>query len=218
MAERQRLLENEVAEREAKQRQVDEEWGQVRTLRAELEATRSQQMEQAAADAEQRRREMVRDARAEVEEMQARWYDAVEHERDRFLQTLRRRLGEQMTALCRQSLADLATVRLEQAMVESALEQLADTGLGTRQGNGQRGPVPVVVRSAHALSPPLRERLVEALQMPGGARRDHVSFVIDESLICGVEVELPNRRLGWNVRDYLGGIDDRLQEAFAAGQ
>jgi len=65
-------------------------------------------MNRARADAETHRKELMDRAREEIDRIQSRWVETVNAEREAFLLELRRLAGEQIYAIARQVLKDLA--------------------------------------------------------------------------------------------------------------
>lgn len=220
MAQRQEALAAEFAAAEARAAEAAAEAEQARALQQELADQRARLLAQATQEVEARRRTMILEARAEVEEMQSRWYQAVEQERAAMMQDLRLRLGEQVTRLTEQTLADLASVDLERAMVEKMVQQIdkwAQENSNPNHDHTALPPQPIQVRSTFPLDADLQHRVQTAL---AALAPDHdppnVQFSIDEGLLCGVEIELPFRRLGWNLRDYIQRLERELEEALSA--
>ena len=73
-----------VAAEEEKQH-AGEEIELYRIKRSELEQSKEQILAEAETEADERRREMIHEARAEVETMMSRWYEDVEHEREEYV-------------------------------------------------------------------------------------------------------------------------------------
>ena len=108
MKEREAAIAARFEEADARMRQVQEEGNLLRSQRQELESRRQESLAKAEEEASERRHAMVLEARREVAEMQDRWYTAIEHEKQLFMQELRTRLSEQLFQIARRALADLA--------------------------------------------------------------------------------------------------------------
>jgi F-type H+-transporting ATPase subunit b len=169
---------------------------------------------------------MVLEARQEVGEMQDRWYAAIEHEKQLFLQDLRARLSEQLLQIARRALSDLAHVDLERAIINVFIERLralAAEDSPQRAPDAEPATKSVVVRSTFELPPPLRRHVEESLQdiLFGSAPNHdrpgdhlHVHFTHSPDLMCGIEAQVRDRRIAWNLRDYLDGLEEALDSAF----
>jgi F-type H+-transporting ATPase subunit b len=212
VAQRQEMMAAEFGAATAK---AEAEAASLRAQRQELEIHKEDLFDQAAVEASDRRPRMIKDARDEVEEMQNRWYTAVEQERALFLHGLRMRVGEQVARLTQRALADLAHIELEQAMVAVMLAQLERV---TASAASTDGAVPgpngaAVVCTAYPLPTHLQAQVARALSADTGGAAPR--FMTDAGLICGIEIQLPHRRLAWNIRDYLQGLESELEEALA---
>ncbi len=233
MAARNAKLAAEFEQAETLARQAEEEGAHYRAQRAEIDAEIDTLMSEATAAATERRKTMVAEARQEVEVMQDRWYAAVEHEKDVFLYNIRTRLGEQVFHVAQTALADLADVKLEEALVNIFLDKLGEQDFGESAGAEPEAETPpaVIVRSAFELAPATQQRIAQALQAhvtedidshdgrepsiasAHGALALNVEFEQAPDLICGIETQLENRRIAWNLRDYLDDFEAELAAA-----
>ncbi|RIK39892.1 MAG: hypothetical protein DCC57_19905 [Chloroflexi bacterium] len=105
-------------------------------------------------------------------------------------------------------------------MVDKMVQQIAGWAQGSRNPDQESmllSPQPIQVRSTFPLDAELQDRVRTAL---AARNPDHdppdVQFSIDGGLLCGIEIELPFRRLGWNLRDYMQGLESELEEALSA--
>lgn len=227
MKEREAKIAGRFEEADARMRHVQEEGDTLRSQRQELESRRQELLSEATNEAAERRRAMVMEARQEVKDMQDRWYAAIEHEKLLFLQDLRTRLSEQLFQIARRALADLSHVDLETAIIDVFIERLRTLAA---DDSPERGPYAesatetVIVRTTFELPPPVRQHVMESLQDilirpspshdPPGDHL-HVHFTQSPDLICGIEVQVRSRRIGWNLRDYLDGFEEELENAFS---
>ena len=235
MKEREAKIAARFEEAEIRIRGAQEEGELLRSLRQEQESRRQELLSEATSEAAERRRAMVREARQEVEDVQDRWYAAIENEKMLFLQDLRTRLSEQLFQIARRALADLAHVELQTAIIDIFIERLR---MLAANDSPQRGPdaepatETVIVRTTFKLPPPERQHVVESLQDILIVKRPHsgigpspshdppgdhlhVHFTQSPDLICGIEAQVRDRRIAWNLRDYLKGFEDELENAFS---
>lgn len=227
MAEREAKIAAQFAEAEVRRQEAEQEAERYRSQRAELDAEIETLMADAAAQAGERRRAMITEARAEVESMQDRWYSAVEREKGLFLHNIRQRMGEQVFLLAKSAMGDLANADLEESIVNVFLEKVQAQELepaAVSNVGEPPGETAIVVRSAFDLEPAARKRISQALQqrlaanhLDGDAPRSlKVEFEQDAELICGIEAQLQDRRIAWNLRDYLDSFENELEAALTA--
>jgi F-type H+-transporting ATPase subunit b len=226
MAERESRIAERFKEAEDLAKSARDEAESYQAAREEIEESRESLMQEATKAAAERRNTLIREARDEVERMQAQWYASVRDEKQRFLQEIRTHMGETTFLIARDALADLANADLEEAIVSTFLDKLQahidveDTDNGLKIGHADE----IIVRSAFELTPDLQDRIRRALansqiESDGDeaplSDRD-VVFTQSPDLICGIEAQFSSRRVAWNLRDYLDSYAEQLEAALVA--
>ena len=69
-----------------------------------------------------------------------------------------------------------------------------------------------MVRTSHPLPDDLRTAVVNALHQSLHAELE-IRFEATSDLICGIALQTGTHTLAWNVRDYLTGLEQQLQQA-----
>lgn len=179
-----------------------------------LNQTREAMLQQAQADAESQRQQLVDQARQGVEQQQARWRQTLQHEQAAWLQELRRQAGLQVVTVARHALEDLAHADLERAIVQVFLDRLQtldDEARLALTAAGDDGQMAVVIRSATPLPVDAQQTLRQAVRAHLTAHA-RVQFATAPDLICGIELETKDQKLAWHMAHYM----DRLEVQFAA--
>lgn len=220
MATRTENLHEQFAEAERKAAEAEALATDFRQRQATLEAEKSTILSDAMADVDRRRRAMILDAREEVESMQNRWYAAVEQDKARFLHELRVHVSDQLFALSRRVLNDLAHTELERAMVTLFCEKVMKLDASTRHSIARSlshtSPV-VTINTSFCLADDLREQIDKTVQQlftdeqfPNAI---HVRFKQNPALITGIELIVQERRVAWSVDDHLQLLEKQLTDA-----
>ncbi len=213
---------------EEEKRQASEEIERYRIKRGELDDSKSQILAEVETEAEERRRTMIHEARAEVETMMSRWYDEVEHERDVFLHEVRERLAGMVISTSNRVLKDIVDKPLEAQAVKRFVEQLSQLPATERHALVESGGAfdqDVIIRSAFDLSYAQRQQLIEALgeliatdaagngahPSPQYTEEIGVRFEVAPELLCGVELRVSDRRVAWSMRDYLDDLEEEME-------
>ncbi len=126
------------------------------------------------------------------------------------------RTQEEVFALTRKVLTDLAGVEVEERMVDVFIEHLHSLPPEQRRsltasptiGLGGASP-PALVRSAFELALPARTRIKTAVTEclgPDIATR----FETSPGLVCGVELTFDGVKLAWSVTDYLSSASEAV--------
>jgi F-type H+-transporting ATPase subunit b len=218
---------------EQRQRGIDEELAAAERSRTEAAAERERlraETERFAAEREVRTRELhdelegtrrsrLADARAEVDEFQARWRESVEREREGFLLELRQRSGQQVVEVARQALRDLADEPLENRVIVRFLARLAAldpdqraTLLAGARSNGGR----VHLRTAFEVPQPMRDRLVAEVRATLGPEHE-VRFEVVPTLLGGIELRAGGQAVAWTFDEYLETLEATIAEALGQG-
>lgn len=179
---------------------------------AELAHLRESMLADAAAEAQQWRKERLEELREEVAQARRSWHESVSREQQQFLGELRQRTARQVQEVARHVLQTLADSDLEHHSVRQFLHQLDELLQGDWPGlqNG-RAPAATVVRTAFPLSPDDRESLEQDLtrRMNGGP----IEFEVDSDLVCGIELVRGDHKLEWNVDHYLESLERSVASA-----
>jgi F-type H+-transporting ATPase subunit b len=221
MDEREARIAARLTEAEEKRRQADEQAETFRQKTEQLDAQRDEFLTKAKADADAERKELTAQARAEVDQTRAQWHEAVQREKEGFLQDLRQRATAQTLAIARRALADLAGDDLEGRVLETFLAQIgnlddaergkfAEAVANTAEEEEDRH---VVVRSAFDLPDDGRQRLTEAVHAHI-ADGTGIRFETSAELICGIELVAGGTKLAWSIEHYLATLEEDLAEAF----
>jgi F-type H+-transporting ATPase subunit b len=206
-------LEDAATQRAEAQREADD----CRKQRQELEATRNEFLAQAKEEADERRIELEHKAREEVDLLRARWQEALRQETDTFLQELRQRAADQVCAIARRALADLANVKLEQQVVEVFLEDLQNLDEERRTALAEaihKDENTLIVQSAFDLPDKARCKLTRLLRELF-ANEAEVHFIIAPELVCGVAVEAHGQKIVWSIEHYIDMLQHRITALLA---
>lgn len=197
-------------------READEREGeaakQARSFReksAALEQAREEKLEQARVAAEQEKRRLVGEARRQVDRQHDKWREDLQREQDDLRKALQRELAESAARVARRVLADLADAALERQVVAALLRRIAALPQDERRDLTQSAEA-LRVTSAFELDGGQREALRKALGAGAG-----IEFARDGELVCGIALAAAGHKLAWNVADYLGDFEERVDALLA---
>lgn len=213
MERREREIEERLEEGARMQAEARERADALEVEREALERERSERLRQAEREAETRRSELLEEAREEVEERRRRWREAVESERESFLEELRRRMARQVVTVSRRVLRDLATNDLERRAAERFVDRMEGLDGEWRQRLGQaieRSGEDPVVESAFELGEETRERIRRALESVLPEERT-LRFRERADVGFGVELVAGALELGWSLERYLDDLEQSME-------
>lgn len=176
---------------------------------------REEMFSQIKEEVEVRRKDLINEARNQVDAGRTKWYEAIRREREAFLQDLRRRAGRHTCAISRRVLKEMADVELENQIIHVFIEKLRslnDDELKALKESIHQLPQKISVRSAFKISGKQAGEIKEVLRKQASGHID-VQFEVSPDLICGIELKIQGSRISWNVDDYLETLEESLLAA-----
>lgn len=203
--------------------QAQKERDDLRQQNESLQGQREELVRRATVDAGAQRHRLLDAARQESRELRSKLMDAVRDERAELNLELVTRTRQEVFALARKTLADLAGTTLEDRMLEvfiRRMQQMSDVQksevvppariLSAAPASAAEGLAPAILRSAFELSPAQRVNITAALKewpCKGAA----LNFEAAPDLISGLELTVDGRKLSWNVAAYLTSLEERAK-------
>lgn len=176
----------------------------------------SQQQQQlldtATKEANALRQRLLLDARQAADDFSAKRQEAWQREQQSMTEELIRQTREEVFAISRKTLTDLADMSLEKRMVDVFryhLLNLSKEKKATLTASLQTSPSPVLVRSAFELQPEQQQEIQHSLSetLPAGF---NVSFETEPELISGIELTTNGQKLAWSIHEYLTSLEKRV--------
>ena len=180
----------------------------------ELDASAASRLQQAEAAAEQRRRELLDQARTEAEAQRLAWRQALQSERQGFLDQLKKRSAAGVLTISRRALAELTEAQQETALVRiltRKLEALPAANLERFTAAARSGPLQV--RSGWEPEGELQRQLAEALARACETPVT-LNWTYDPDLLLGIEISTDGLRLAWGTEGYLDDLQRSVTKLF----
>jgi F-type H+-transporting ATPase subunit b len=216
MSEREQRIASQLDH--ARQMKQEAEW-EAETYRQkakEIDDSWRERSEQVDREVETWRQEKLTEARVEVEETQHRWYQAIQQDQEALVSQLRHRTVEQVLAISRRALADLANSELERQIIARFIELIrqpdGEASLALKELIQKPGEA-IVVRSSFELSPEVRRNIQEVIDKQIDTGRV-VSFETSPQVICGIELRVSGHKIAWSLDTYLGTLGDGVSGIF----
>lgn len=214
MDEREAKIAGRLKEAEARRLEAEQEAEAFRTRTQDLADRRDEMIAQAEKEADERRKELLEQARDEIHASKARWDEAVQQQRQSFMEELRRRTVDEVFSIARRALGDLAGEDIERRMIDTFLEhlqQLDETQQAQIEESLRQGHSEMVARCSVEPDEPTRNKVAEAVRARFGDSVE-VRFEAAPELICGIELNANDRKIAWNLEDYLDNIEQQMAE------
>ncbi len=125
-----------------------------------------------------------------------------------------RRTQQEVFAIARKALADLATTSLEERMAEVFTRRLREMDGEAKTGVAKAlttAADPALVRSAFDLPEAQRAAIQDALNETFSADI-HVRFETAPDLISGIELTTNGQKVAWSIAGYLASLEKGVEE------
>jgi F-type H+-transporting ATPase subunit b len=208
MARREEQIAARLEEAEHREGEADARSREYARKSEALEQAWEKELEEARKAAAQERRRLLDAARAEVDAQRAKWREDLQREQGDFRRAMKRQLAESVVEIARRALSSLADAALERQIVAAFLRQLRSLPQEARAPFARQA---LRLSSSFDLDDEARGRVREALD----ATAD-IEYVRTPELVCGIAVSGAGHKLEWNVSDYLGDLEQRVDELLAA--
>lgn len=159
-----------------------------------LEEKRESLLREAVSEARSVKEKELEKARKDVKNLEQRWRDGLEEQKEVFFGELRRKTADSVLMIARRVLRDLSG--------EAHLQNLAvERFLRSCEGLELEGSV--LVRSAFELDEKQKERVRAQFEEP--------LFEVEPDLILGLELVHQGQRVGWSARAHLEAMQTELE-------
>lgn len=182
----------------------------------EIDGQRAALLGRATDEAGAERRRLLDAARTAADAVSARRQDALKKEIHDLHQSLSRLTQQEVFAIARKALTDLATTSLEERIVEAFTRRVKEMDATEAVAEDLKtASAPPLVRSAFELSAVQRAAIQTALNETFSADLP-LRFEIAPELIAGVELTTSGRKVAWSIADYLASLEKGVGELLDA--
>jgi F-type H+-transporting ATPase subunit b len=209
---REKRIAAELADADAKKAEAQKERAEFQHKNEEFDQQRATLLSQATDEAKAEGQRLQGEAREAAEALSAKRQETLRHEAHDLSLALGRHTREEVFAIARKALTELATTSLEERMSEvftrrlRALDGQAKARLGAALKTASD---PALVRSAFELPTEQREAIQSALNKVFSAEV-HVRFETASNLIGGIELATNGQKVAWSIDDYLGSLEKSI--------
>jgi len=212
--EREQRIASELEEADANKAEAQKESEAFKLKNKEFDRQRDALLSQATEDAKAERQRLLDEARQAAQVLHAKRQDAMVREQQILNDEITRRTREEVFAIARKTLTDLAGTSLEERISEVFKRRLRELDEEAKEGFAQilkTSSDPVLVRSAFELQSEQRAAIQHALSETFSAEI-HVRFETAPDVISGIELTANGRRVAWSIADYLTSLEKRVGE------
>lgn len=208
MDEREQRMVSRLKDAEQKTKEAEQEAENFRRMKQEQEDKRQEMLAKAKEDVQALRSDLMKKARGEVEANIADWYQSFERQKESILADLRLRTGEEVYAITRRAIHDLANEKLETQIIDTfilRLLEMGETGKDEIKDFFNTSGRSITVRSSFEIPDETRRIILETMRNLSGKDLE-IKFETSPELISGIEMSNSDTRIGWNIASYLSTL------------
>lgn len=211
---REKRIAAELAEADAKKAEAQKERDEFRQKNEEFDQERAALLSKATDEAKAERQRLFDEARGAADAFSAKRDETLRNDALHLSQAVSRKTQEEVFAITRKALADLASTSLEEQMAEVFTKRLRAMTAQARTSladNLKSTSEPAVVRSAFELPAEQRAAIQKALDETFTAQMN-LRFETASELVSGIELISSGQKVAWSIADYLSSLESEVNE------
>ena len=211
---REKLIAAKLADADAKEAEAQEERDEFQHKNEAFDKQRAALMSKARDEAGAERNKLLDDARKAADALSAKRQETLRSDAHSLNQAIRRRTRQEVFAIARRTLTDLAGASLEERMGEVFTQRLRTMdgkvketfALALKTASG-----PALVRSAFNLPEKQRAAIQTSLDEIFSTQVQ-IRFETAPDLVSGIQLTANGQKLAWSIADYLASLEKGVGE------
>ena len=211
---REKRIAAELADAAAKQTGAQKERDEFQHKNEEFDRQRAALLRQATDEAKAERQRLLDEAREAADDLSAKRQETLRNDAHNLNQAISRRTQQEVFAIARKALTDLATTSLEERLGEVFIRRLQEMDGKAKAGLAaalKTASNPALVRSAFDLPAEQRAAIQKALN-EAFSGEIHVRFETAPDLVSGIELTTNGHKVAWSIADYLVSLEKAVVE------
>jgi F-type H+-transporting ATPase subunit b len=206
---REKRIAAELADADAKKAEAQKERDEFQHKNEEFDQQRAALLSKATDEAKAERQRLLDDVRKAADALSTKRQETLRSDALNLNQAIRRRTQQEVFAIARKALTDLATTSLEERMGEVFTRRLRTMDGKAKEGLAEALKTtsePALVRSAFDLSGEQRTVIQNALNETFSVEV-RVRFETAPDLVSGIELTTNGQKVAWSIADYLASLE-----------
>jgi F-type H+-transporting ATPase subunit b len=211
---REEIISTKLKEADKKNEEAEEKRKEFEKKKNEIEKDKESTLEKAKEEAEKKRKQIEKEAKEKIGQKRKEWEKQLENKKDDFLEDVRELISKEAFLISSKALKEIADENLETKIIEKFSETLADLSKDEEQeikDSLKEADKNMTVKTTFELSKSSKDELGTILTEKFYKTTD-IDYEVDEKIICGIELNIKNKKLNWNFNDFLNELDDKFQE------
>ena len=211
---REKLIATELADAAAKKAEAQKDRDDFQHKNEEFDRQRAVLLGKATDEAKAEGQRLLDEARKSADALSTKRQEALKNDAKNLNQAIARRTQQEVFAIARKALTDLATTSLEERMGEVFTRRLREMDGKAKETLGtalRTAAEPAVVRSAFDLPANQRATIQNAVNETFSADI-RLRFETAPDLVSGIELTANGQKVAWSIADYLASLERGVGE------
>src|SRR5487761_2459461 len=211
---REKKIAKELADADLKKSEAEKERDEFQHKNEQFEQQRAAFMNKVTLEAQAERQRLLEEAREAADTLSAKRHEALLSDAHNLNQELSQRTRQEVFAIARKALTDLATTSLEERMAGVFIRRLHEMDEQTKKNLGEAfksASAPALLRSAFDLPAAQRAAIQNAINETFSANIA-IRFETAPELISGIELTVNGQKVAWSIADYLAALGKSVDE------
>jgi F-type H+-transporting ATPase subunit b len=211
---REKKVADELADADAKEAEAQKEKEEFKRKNEEFDQQRAVLLSRAKDEAKAERQRLLEEVRKEASDLRSKQQEALKNDRQNLNQAISRRAQQEVFAIARKALKDLAGTSLEELTVDTFAQRLLElegeekeqlaSALGTSSSQ-------VLVRTAFELPQAQRDLVKKAVKETLGIEIQ-ARFETAPDVVSGIELTANGQKVAWSIAGYLSSLEKSIDE------
>ncbi len=204
----------ELANAASKEAEAKKEKEEFKHKNEEFDQQRAALLSKAKDEVKAERHRLLEEVRKEASDLSSKHQEALRNEIQNLNREISRRTEQEVLAITRKVLKDLAGTNLEDRMVDVFVQRLHELKGEEKEqlvSAFKISPRHVLIRTAFALSQKQRDLIKETIKETLGMETQ-ADFKTDPELVSGIELTADGQKIAWSIADYLSSLERSIDE------
>lgn len=212
--EREKRIASQLEDAKEKEAEANKERDTFQKKNEEFDRDRNKMMDKASADAEKEKQRLLEEARNHYKDLSAKLEKALEEKKSQLKSEIKSKTQNEVFAIARKTLNDLASRDLEEQMINvfiSRLKALNDEEKNKFKDAFKEANESIVVNSSFELKQEQQSE-IEAVLKDITENEPKLNFETSANILGGIELSANGYKVSWSIDEYLGSIERQLSE------
>jgi len=215
---REKRIATELADANAKKAEAQKERDEFKHKNEEFDQQRAALLSKATDEAKAERQRLFDEARKAAAALSSKWQETLRNAEHNLNQAISGRVQQEVFAIARKALTELAGTSLEERMVDVFVRRLRE--LNDAEKDGLKSALkaassPAIVRSTFDL-PAAQRSAIERVAKEVLGVEPQVQFETASDLVSGIELTASGQKVAWSIADYLASLEKTVGELLDA--